>query len=114
MADKMKSKLLKFPFPLFVAVIYVFIGVLTHLWHPSWLIFLLIPAYYEFVLKLDQWNKDEVSTVKILKSIPFASVAILAYLIMGFLLHLWHPGWLVLLLIPLYYATIPLFEKGSK
>ncbi|MBQ8029580.1 MAG: hypothetical protein IJ262_09295 [Clostridia bacterium] len=106
----MKKKLLKFPFPLIVAVAYVFIGVLGHIWHPTWLIFLLIPAYYEFVAKLDM-DRTEMSTVQVLKSIPFASITILAYLILGFFFHLWHPGWLIILLIPVYYSVIPLFKK---
>lgn len=109
----MKKKLLKFPFPLVVAIAYVFIGVLSHIWHPTWMIFLLIPAYYEFAAKFDI-DRSQMSTYQILKSVPFASIVIIAYLIMGFILHLWHPGWLIILLIPLYYACLPMFKKDSE
>lgn len=108
----MKKKLLKFPFPLLVAIAYVFIGVLSHVWHPTWLLFLLIPAYYEFALKSGT-DRTEMSTYQILKSIPFTSIIIIAYLIMGFFFKLWHPGWLIILLIPLYYAIIPMFKSDK-
>ena len=108
----MKKKLLMFPFPLVIAIVYIFIGVLSHKWHPTWLIFLLIPAYYELVGGIGKFS-DEKTTYQILKLVPISSISIILYLIMGFFLHLWHPGWLVLLLIPLYYSIIPMF-KGSK
>ncbi len=107
----MNKKLLKFPFPLIIAVIYVFIGVLFHLWHPTWLMFLLIPAYYEIVTRIGQ-NTENMSTYQILKAVPVASIVIIMYLVMGFVLHLWHPGWLVFLVIPCYYAIIPMFKKN--
>ena len=105
MADFLK----RFPFPLLLAVIYVFIGVLTGTWHPTWMIFLLIPAYYCLVAFLS--HKSSGSVKETLRWFPFPSIVILLYLGMGFFLHLWHPGWLIFLLIPLYYAMIPLFKS---
>ncbi len=105
MADFLK----KFPFPLLLAVIYIFIGVLCHIWHPTWMIFLLIPAYYSVVAFLD--HKGGGSTKTILRYFPFPSIVIVLYLCMGFFLNLWHPGWLIFLLIPLYYSLIPLFKS---
>lgn len=109
----MKSKLLKFPFPLVMVIVYIFIGVLFHKWHPTWLLFLLIPAYYEIVNGIGKIN-DEKTTYQILKIVPITSIAIILYLIMGFAIHLWHPGWLIFLLIPLYYAIIPLFKSNGE
>lgn len=106
----MKSKLMKFPFPLIVAIAYIFIGVLAHKWHPTWVMFLAIPAYYGFVSAIGS-SGEEKSTAQILKALPFPSIVIVIYLVMGFALHLWHPGWLIFLLIPLYYALIPMFSK---
>lgn len=106
MADFLK----KFPFPLIIVIIYVFVGVLTHVWHPTWLLFLLIPAYYSFVLFV---TRKDTSTKEALRRFPFPAIIVLAYLCLGFFLHLWHPGWLLFLLIPLYYAMIPLF-KGEE
>lgn len=104
----MTEFLKKFPFPLLIAVIFVFIGVLTDVWHPTWLMFLLVPAYYSFVAFLD--HRDGSGTKAILRYFPFPTIVIILYLCMGFFLNLWHPGWLIFLLIPLYYAMIPLFK----
>ncbi|MGN1419832.1 MAG: hypothetical protein ACI4W6_10920, partial [Acutalibacteraceae bacterium] len=74
----MKKKLLQFPFPLVITIVYIFIGVLTHKWHPTWLIFLLIPAYYELVSGIGKIN-DEKSTYQILKAVPITSISIILY-----------------------------------
>ena len=37
---------------------------------------------------------------------PFPALVVIAYLLMGFIGHWWHPGWLVFCSIPLYYAFI--------
>lgn len=37
---------LAFPYPIFVTVIYLFIGFAFNLWHPGWLLFITIPLYY--------------------------------------------------------------------
>lgn len=111
----MKKKLLMFPFPLVIAIIYIFIGVLSHRWHPYWLIFLLIPAYYEIVARITSSDGDDDKSVyQILKKVPITSIVIFVYLVIGFSIHLWHPAWLLFLLIPLYYAIIPLFKSGTK
>ena len=105
----MYNFLKKFPFPLVVAIAYVFIGVLFNSWHPTWMMFLLIPAYYGVVVSLSR-KKENASTQTVLKNFPFPTVVIIVYLCLGFFLHLWHPGWLIFLLIPLYYAMIPMFS----
>lgn len=111
----MKKKLLRFPFPLVVTIAYIFIGVLSHKWHPTWLIFLLIPAYYEVIARISDFTgNDEKSVYQSLSKVPITSIVILVYLVIGFILHLWHPAWLLFLLIPLYYAVIPLFKSDSS
>lgn len=105
----MYNFLKKFPFPLVVAISYIFIGVLGHKWHPTWMMFLLIPAYYGLVFSLGK-KQEGASTKKILKNFPFPTLVVVIYLFLGFFLNMWHPGWLVFLLIPLYYSIIPLFS----
>ena len=99
----------KFPFPLIVGVVFVFIGVLTGKWHPTWMLFLLVPAYYSVVAALG--HPGDGSTQAALRRFPFPAIVILLYLCLGFFLHLWHPGWLLFLLVPIYYAMIPLFKE---
>ncbi len=37
---------------------------------------------------------------------PYWAVCLIAYLLMGFLGDLWHPGWLVFMTIPMYYGLV--------
>ena len=39
----------KFPYPVWVAVLYLFAGFVLKLWHPGWMMFLTIPLYYSLV-----------------------------------------------------------------
>lgn len=42
-----------------------------------------------------------------LKRIPIPIVATVAYLLLGFVWGLWHPGWLVFMLVPIWHAIFP-------
>ena len=48
-----KKALLRFPYPVFLALCYLWLGFAFHLWHPGWLIFLTIPLYYSMAAGLD-------------------------------------------------------------
>lgn len=105
----MHDFLKKFPFPLVIVILYLGIGFLADVWHPTWMLFLLIPAYYMLVWSLGK--KGEGGTTKeVLRRFPFPVIIVIAYLVLGFVFNLWHPGWLVFLLIPLYYSLIPLVK----
>lgn len=41
---------------------------------------------------------------------PYPLLVSLSYLVLGFFFHLWHPGWILFLTIPLYY--LPDSERG--
>lgn len=43
------------------------------------------------------------------KAYPYPCLVLLLYLLMGFCLHLWHPGWIIFLTIPLFYLP-----KGER
>ena len=47
-----KKALLRFPYPVFLALCYLWLGFAFHLWHPGWLIFLTIPLYYSMAAGL--------------------------------------------------------------
>lgn len=48
-----KKILLRFPYPVFTALCYLWLGFAFHLWHPAWLIFFTIPLYYGVVSGMD-------------------------------------------------------------
>ena len=95
------KKLLKFPFFLVALIGYLAIGFTIKLWHPTWLIFLAIPAYYITAVAFLQKTEK-----KMLLTLPVYLYAVIIFLIIGFILNLWHPAWLVFLCIPLYYWLV--------
>ena len=95
------KKLLKFPFFLAAIIGYLAIGFSIKVWHPTWLIFLTIPAYYITALAFLQKTEK-----KMLLTLPVYLYAVIIFLVLGLLLNLWHPAWLIFLCIPLYYRLV--------
>lgn len=48
-----KKVLLRFPYPVFITLCYLWLGFAFHLWHPAWLLFLTIPLYYGVAAGMD-------------------------------------------------------------
>lgn len=90
--------LLKFPFPVVITAAFVFLGLLTRLWHPLWMLFLLIPIYYMYACSLRAKTRRGRLAVT-----PVAPCALLLFLVTGFGLHLWKYAWIVFVLVFLYY-----------
>ena len=86
--------------PLLTAVAYVLIGILCNKWHPTWIIFFIIPIYYLTM-----------SCIKHRSAFifPIAFIVTATYLLLGFLMpgySGWHPYWALFLIIPLYYSVV--------
>ena len=88
-------------------VVYLIMGFVWDLWYPGWLIFVVAAL---ISLLLSAINRPKMRPVKTRSHIgpimdwdrinaAFCSivflVAIPAYLVMGFMWNLWHPGWLI-------------------
>lgn len=87
--------------PFISLIIFMVLGIGFELWHPGWLVFLMIPiTAILFTTRL----KDGIIALT-----PFISVVV--YMILGFGFTLWHPGWLIFLLIP---VTAILFSTRAK
>ena len=100
------KKMLKFPFPFLVIIAYLVLGFLCNLWHPGWLIFLTIPAYYQYAGACFTKNKKG-----FLLALPVVELAVILYLLSGFLFGLWHPMWIIFLALPIYYWVIAIKKK---
>lgn len=83
------------PYPMITVVIYLIVGFVCKAWHPAWIIFLTIPAYYSIVEHYIQTGKIR---------FPLFTIVLIAYLLMGTLGDLWHPGWIVFFALPLYFV----------
>lgn len=90
--------LLSFPYPVLVAGVYLLIGFEWGLWHPYWMLFLTIPIYYAVLGALKDHSPIEINIIG-----GFPLLVLAAYLAMGFIWQLWHPGWLIFFTVPLYY-----------
>lgn len=91
---------------IFVAtLIYFILGYTLNLWHPAWIVFLLLPLAASLA---DAIIKKEVKN--------FAMPVLVAgvYLIVGFLTNLWHPMWVIFLTIPIYYIVLDAIENYKK
>ena len=47
-------------------------------------------------------------------SFPYVPAAVIIYLLLGFLFDIWHPGWIIFLTIPLYYAIAEFLAQRDK
>lgn len=83
-------------------IAYIVIGILLNLWHPGWIIFLLIPIVDSIFNAIEKRK---------FKEFNFAILIIIIYLILGLQFNLWHPYWFIFLAIPLYYYFADLIDK---
>lgn len=82
---------------------YVALGCIYHIWHPGWLIFLLVPVISSAVTAFRTKRADRFA---------FPLLALAVFLYIGCVKMIWHPTWLLFLTIPVYYAAIRFF--GGK
>lgn len=85
------------PIGILVIVSYIIIGVCFGLWHPGWLIFLLIPIISTLIQAVRKGRADVFA---------YPVLAALVFLYVGFVYSVWHPTWVVFLTIPVYYSII--------
>lgn len=79
--------------PLLCTIAFFVLGFCFKLWHPGWVVFLLIPVGEIILSMFSKKGKALVMSLTIV--ICFA-----IYMVLGLVFGLWHPGWLVFLAIP--------------
>ena len=81
--------------PTLCAIAYVLIGLFMHIWHPTWLIFFLIPIYYSLFESIERKNMNYFG---------YPVLAVGVYLLLGFInTKFFATCWVILFSIPLYY-----------
>ncbi len=98
-----------FPFPLVVVAVYLFAGTVLHLWHPAWILFLLIPCYYMIAAS---FKAKSLKSFLFLMPVPI--VIVMLFLIFGFMFRIWHPTWMLFLIIPVYYWSVAVFVRKRR
>ncbi len=99
------KNMLKFPYIIIAAIVYIIIGYTAKIWHPTWLIFLTIPAYYLTTPAFFAPTKK-----KILMRLPAYYYIIMLYIFLGILFSLWAKTWILFLFIPVYYWVISILK----
>ena len=79
--------------PLVCVAVFLLLGFLFDLWHPGWLVFLLIPVIGD-LLKIKQKG------IYVISSVVSLLVAII-YLAIGVIFNVWHPTWVMFFIIPI-------------
>ena len=88
---------------LICVIIFFVMGACFNLWHPAWLIFLLMPSLISLIQAIIQRNW---------RIFAYPVFITFAYLALGFSHHAWHPAWILFLTIPLYYVLGSFIEKN--
>lgn len=81
--------------PFISLIAFLILGFNFNLWHPGWLVFLLIPITAIIVEMINDHDKHLTTALS-----PF--VAGIIFFIAGFQYNLWHPAWLIFLIIPVF------------
>lgn len=95
---KVKRAMNLVPVFLIVPIAYVLLNMKLQLWHPTWLLFFILPVYYFTAFAFNASNKRGFF-LKL--PVPFLLIGI--YLCFGFVKDLWHPMWIIFLILPVYY-----------
>ena len=96
-------------FPNYFVILFLIIGFTSRLWHPAWMLFLPIPAYY-----LTAWAFTAKTKKGMLLKLPVYLYAVILFLIAGFTASLWHPMWIIFLCIPAYYWYVSLNKNNTQ
>ncbi|MEZ3507612.1 MAG: helix-turn-helix domain-containing protein [Lachnospiraceae bacterium] len=95
----------EFPLGLFSIVIYIVIGVFFDLWHPGWMLFLLVPVVSSLIQAVRCRNAS---------LFAYPCLIVFLYLYMGFIHSMWHLAGLLFLTIPLYYSLAEYFGRNRR
>ena len=82
---------------LMAVCVYLWIGFSHDLWHPGWLLFLVVPILTTFIQAIKAKSANLFS---------YPVLVTLVYLYLGFVERIWHPTWVLFITIPIYYGTI--------
>lgn len=97
-SDNNKNPIIKFlnaGFPILCVIVYLLLGSLFDIWHPGWIIFLLIPIWYSLIDAIYKKNPSEFA---------YPVLVVFFYILFSDLFGVWHPLWILFITIPIYYT----------
>lgn len=102
----LSKKLLLFPYPILIVVVYILLGFALNLWHPMWLLFLTIPAYYHFAIGARARTKKG-----LLLGLPVFEAALILFLVLGLFMNAWKWAWILFIIAIFYYWSVGFYVK---
>ena len=82
--------------PLLTVATYLVLGAVFSLWHPGWIVFVLMPA---LITLCDCFICKKVT------AFAYPCFVAAVFLFLGCVFGLWHPGWIVFITIPIFYVV---------
>ncbi|MGI5849749.1 MAG: hypothetical protein ACOX8Q_06770 [Christensenellales bacterium] len=93
---------------IFATACFFILGFSTQSWHIVWLVFLSIPIT-AVIMDLISKREDMYGSITGLVAV----LAAVIYLLIGFGFDLWHPGWLVFLVIPITAVFLDIIKRKN-
>lgn len=90
---------------LVILCVYLTLGCTLNLWHPAWLLFLLIPTVLSIGECIEKHDPQKFA---------YPILVVTIYLFVGLLWHIWHPTWILFITIPVYYTILGSFFGHDK
>lgn len=100
---QLKGKKILKAFPVIaigIVILYIVLGFAFKLWHPMWMLFLVIPMVLATALALLFGKTKRITALAL--TVPVALATVVLFLIAGFALNAWAVAWVVFLIIPIY------------
>ena len=96
---------------LLAAALFLILGFTQGAWHIAWVVFLAIPIV-SIIVDIVANRKDASGKVTGIVSL----LCVAAYMLMGFVWGLWHPGWIIFFAIPISGVIVKMFtgKDGSE
>lgn len=88
---------------LICTLLFFVLGAFFGLWHPGWMVFLLIPVVISLIEAIEKRNWH---------IFCYPVLVVIIYLLCGFYGKLWHPMWVLFITIPLYYTIGSYISKN--
>ena len=113
--SQIKGKKLMKIMPIFsiaIVVVYVLLGFAAKIWHPTWMMFLLIPLLLTVAISLLAGKTKRITALMLTSSVSL--LAVIVYLFAGLVFQMWAVAWIVFLAIPVYAYAAFLFTKNKS
>ena len=92
--DRTSKYLRAIPLALAALGVFLLLGFAFDLWHPAWLLFMLVPVIYSVCQAVSSRS---------VRKFNYPVLITATYLFVGFTFGLWHPAWVMMLTIPVFY-----------